>query len=261
MKKTSIVTLVIYLALSAFTGLNYIPLFSGNPSMLLAGMYANIVFGWLIYAVGMWTTKPHGVEMKMFYFYPLFLQTCATLVYSFMVTSVMEGNVTILVAAFCVSLVSYSIFYCAGMIIAGRDMQGKEIYFNRDSFSFSLVYVVPTAVITPLVCYFLRNSFAGLLIGTIVMLVFGAVFIYMGIADAAGDWTGRPGYVKGIIWLAVWGTTSAATIVVSLSLIELQLGKFLDLWISASAVLINFLVAYPIAVMAAGLLYKSEHEA
>lgn len=258
MKAKSLIPLIVYLLGAGYGGYIFIPIIVDVPSMIFGGHYAGIICSWVVYWLGIVMTKPRDrkVEIKKSYFYALFLYTVGSLVYSYSIIPVVAGNEQWLWAVFIGGLGWYAVFYIAGMISANRDMQGKEVYFTQDSFSFSLLYIVPTIIISVLVCYFARHNSTILFIGTIVGVVFGAIFFYVGIAMATEQASKKTGFYKFLIWFVFWVAPSTVTLIVSPTLIQLALGDFVLLWVSFLSVIVNFLVSYTAAVIIAKKIYQ-----
>ena len=260
MKARTLIPLIIYLLIVGGIGYYFIPTIVGDQPLIFGGFYAGVVLCWFFYWLGITMTKPRDreVEVKKSYYYPLFLHTIGCLVYSYMLIPVVADNVQWLSMAFFGGLVSFALYYIAGMIVAHRGMQGKDAYFTQDAFSFSLLYLIPTIFISIVVTFFLRNNSTGLLIGTIVEIVFGAIFFYLGISMAVGDVAGKTGFYKLLVWFLLWVVPSAITLVITPMIVEINLGNFFMLWVSSLSILMSFCVLYAIAIIITRMRYQTK---
>ncbi len=258
MKVRTLIPLIMYLLIVGGIGYSFIPLIVGVKSLIFGGFYAGIALCWFFYWLGIVMTKPRDkkVEVKKSYYYPLLLHTVGSLVYSYMIIPVVADTDSWLLGAFFGGLVSFALYYIAGMIVAHRDMQGKDVYFTQDAFSLSLLYLVPTIFISIVVTYFLCNNSTGLMIGTIVEIVFGAIFFYLGVALASADGAGKTGFYKFLIWFFLWVIPSVMILAITPMTVEMNLGNFFMLWVSSLSILVNFCVLYALAVIITRKVYQ-----
>jgi hypothetical protein len=260
MKVKTLIPLIIYLLIAGGIGFYFVPTIVGVQSLIFGGFFAGVVLCWFFYWLGISMTKPSDrkVEVKKSYFYPLFLHTTGCLVYSYMLMPLIVDNVQLLSVAFLGGLVSFSLFYIAGMIVANRDMLGKDVYFTQDSFSFSLIYIIPTIFISLVVTLLLSNNSSALLIGTIVQIVFGAIFFYLGVSMAIGENAEKTVFYKLLIWFLLWVIPSAITLIITPTIVEVNLGNFLMLWVSSLSILVNYCVLYAIGIIIARKKYQTK---
>jgi hypothetical protein len=260
MKVKTLIPLIIYLLIVGGIGYKLIPTIVGDSALVFGAFFAGVVLGWFFYWLGISMTKPRdkAVEVKRSYYYPLVLHTVGCLVYAYMLMPLIVDSVEWLSMAFFGSLVSFTLYYIAGMIVAHRDMQGKDVYFTQDAFSLSLLFLIPTIFISLAVTIFWRNNSTALLIGTIVEIVFGAIFFYLGISMSSGDGAGKTGLYKFLIFLFLWVVPSAITLLITPIIIELNLGNFFMLWVSALSILVSFCVLYALAIIITAKIYQTK---